>query len=123
MGYPHPSHPKENPVLSKHFGDPEARTYDGWAKRGGYEALKKVLSMAPEAVVEEIKSSGLRGRGGAGFPTGLKWSLMPKADGRFTVIEVECLGACGFATPIMIGDDFIESVTPEKVPALLQRYE
>ena len=44
-------------------------------------------------------------------------------DGRFTVIEVECLGACGFATPIMVGDDFIESVTPEKVPGILQRYE
>ena len=44
-------------------------------------------------------------------------------DGRFTVIEVECLGACGFATPIMIGDDFIESVTPDKVAGILQRYE
>src|SRR5215208_2167766 len=82
MGYPHPSHPKENPVLSKHFGDLEARTFDGWVKRGGYKGLRKVLQMTPEAVVEEIKTSGLRGRGGAGFPTGLKWSLMPKADGR-----------------------------------------
>jgi NADH-quinone oxidoreductase E subunit len=44
------------------------------------------------------------------------------SDGRFTVVEVECLGACGFATPILIDDDFIESVTPEKVPGLLQRY-
>ena len=44
-------------------------------------------------------------------------------DGRFTVIEVECLGACGFATPILIDDDFIESVTPGKVPGLLQRYK
>ena len=43
-------------------------------------------------------------------------------DGRFTVIEVECLGACGFPTPILIDDDFIESVTPETVPGLLQRY-
>src|SRR5574338_1508957 len=43
-------------------------------------------------------------------------------DGRFTVVEVECLGACGFATPVMINDDFIESVTPETVPALLERY-
>jgi NADH dehydrogenase (ubiquinone) flavoprotein 2 len=43
-------------------------------------------------------------------------------DGRFTVIEVECLGACGFATPILIDDDFIESVTPEKVAGLLKRY-
>lgn len=43
-------------------------------------------------------------------------------DGRFTVIEVECLGACGFATPILIDDDFIESVTPDKVPEILARY-
>lgn len=43
-------------------------------------------------------------------------------DGRFTVVEVECLGACGFVTPILIDDDFIDSVTPEKVPGLLARY-
>lgn len=43
-------------------------------------------------------------------------------DGRFTVAEVECLGACGFATPILIDDDFIEGVTPERVPGLLERY-
>jgi NADH-quinone oxidoreductase E subunit len=41
------------------------------------------------------------------------------ADGRFTIVEVECLGACGFATPVMINNDFIESVTPESVPRLL----
>jgi len=44
-------------------------------------------------------------------------------DGKFTVIEVECLGACGFATPVMINSDFIESVTPEKVPEVLRKYE
>ena len=44
-------------------------------------------------------------------------------DGRFTVIEVECLGACGFPTPILINDDFIENVTPERVPGILQRYQ
>ena len=44
------------------------------------------------------------------------------SDGRFTVIETECLGACGFVTPMLIDDDFIESVTPEAVPALLEGY-
>ena len=43
-------------------------------------------------------------------------------DGRYTVIEVECLGACGFATPVMVNSDFIESVTPETVPDLLKKY-
>ncbi|GAB1578085.1 NADH-quinone oxidoreductase subunit NuoF [Bordetella petrii] len=52
-----------------------------YVKRGGYEALRKILStgMKPEDVIAEVKASGLRGRGGAGFPTGLKWSFMPRA--------------------------------------------
>ena len=54
-------------------------TVEEYRQTGGYEALKKVLlEMKPDQVIEEVKKSGLRGRGGAGFPTGMKWSFIPK---------------------------------------------
>ncbi|MEM7539983.1 MAG: NADH-quinone oxidoreductase subunit NuoF [Pseudomonadota bacterium] len=58
----------------------EPWTFENYLNIGGYEALKKVYGqkMAPEDVIEEVKASGLRGRGGAGFPAGVKWSFMPK---------------------------------------------
>ncbi|HEU4641039.1 MAG TPA: NADH-quinone oxidoreductase subunit NuoF [Gemmatimonadaceae bacterium] len=82
MGYPHPPHPKETPVLSKYFGDPGAKSLDGWRQRGGYQALEKALGMPLADIVNEVKESGLRGRGGAGFPTGVKWSFMKPGDGK-----------------------------------------
>ena len=82
MGYPHKPHPRETPVLSAHFGDAEARTLDGWRKRGGYRALEAALGMDQTAIVNVVKESGLRGRGGAGFPTGVKWSFMKPGDGK-----------------------------------------
>jgi NADH-quinone oxidoreductase subunit F len=73
MGFPHKSHARETPVLTRHFGEEEARTLDGWKKRGGYQALEKALAMTPAEIVDIVKESGLRGRGGAGFPT---WNEM-----------------------------------------------
>jgi NADH-quinone oxidoreductase subunit F len=77
MAYPY-RHPDEVRLLSEYFGDPEARTLEGWRRRGGYRAWEKALGMDPAQIVEEVKKSGLRGRGGAGFPTGVKWSFMPQ---------------------------------------------
>ena len=74
MGYPHKSHPRETPVLSRHFGDVDAPSLSGWRQRGGYRGLEQALGQTPAELVATIKESGLRGRGGAGFPTGLKWS-------------------------------------------------
>ncbi len=82
MGYPHPSHPRETVLLSRDFGDPEARRLDVWIRRGGYQALEKALGMGRDAVIEEVKTSGVRGRGGAGFPAGVKWGFMPKQKSR-----------------------------------------
>ena len=82
MGYPHKPHARETTVLSQYFGDREAITLDGWKKRGGYTALQKALEMAQGDIVNVVKESGLRGRGGAGFPTGVKWSFMKPGDGK-----------------------------------------
>lgn len=57
------------------------RYYDTWVKHGGYQSVAKALKMSPDEIVEEVKKSGLRGRGGAGFPTGLKWSFLAKPEG------------------------------------------
>lgn len=57
------------------------RYFDTYRKHGGYRSVEKALKMSPDEVVEEVKKSGLRGRGGAGFPTGLKWSFIAKPEG------------------------------------------
>ncbi|OIR15613.1 NADH-quinone oxidoreductase subunit F [mine drainage metagenome] len=65
-------------LTTMHFDQPW--TLENYLKVGGYQALRKILTekIAPEAIIAEVKNSGLRGRGGAGFPTGLKWSFMPR---------------------------------------------
>jgi len=57
------------------------RYYEAYRRNGGYRSVEKALKMTPDEVVEEVKKSGLRGRGGAGFPTGMKWSFLAKPEG------------------------------------------
>ena len=67
-----------NPSLKKYLSD------------GGYKALKKSLQMAPGEVTEEVKKSGLRGRGGAGFPTGVKWGFIPPGNKKPVYLICNC---------------------------------
>ena len=66
------------PILTKHVREPNSFTLDFFLKHEGYEGLKKALAMQPNDVIEQVKASGLRGRGGAGFPTGMKWQFVLK---------------------------------------------
>lgn len=68
-------------LLTAHIDVPGIAGMDIYKKHGGYETLKKALTMQPDDIVEEVKKSGLRGRGGAGFPTGMKWSFIDKKSG------------------------------------------
>lgn len=68
----------EAKVLSEHYDKPEYKDLAGYKKHGGYEQLDAAFKMKPAEIVEMVKASGLRGRGGAGFPTGMKWSFLPE---------------------------------------------
>jgi NADH-quinone oxidoreductase subunit F len=70
------------PILTAHWGEPDSFTLAGYRRNGGYSALPKALAMQPDDVIAAVKASGLRGRGGAGFPTGMKWSFIPQGDGK-----------------------------------------
>jgi len=65
-------------LVTARFGNEDARTITGYEKAGGYQALRKALGMKPEDITNEVKASNLRGRGGAGFATGVKWGFVPK---------------------------------------------
>ncbi len=69
-------------ILLQHDHIPGIKSYEVYRQQGGYASVEKAIkTMAPEAIVEEVKKSGLRGRGGAGFPTGMKWSFLAKPEG------------------------------------------
>src|SRR4249920_2681571 len=68
-------------LLLANANTPGIRGYEVYRREGGYRSVEKALKMQPAEIVEEVKKSGLRGRGGAGFPTGMKWSFIAKPPG------------------------------------------
>jgi NADH-quinone oxidoreductase subunit F len=76
------------PRLTRSWSEPDAIGIEGYVRRGGYEALRTALGITSETIVETVKESGLRGRGGAGFPTGMKWGFVPRDTGKPTYVVV-----------------------------------
>ena len=79
------------PILTNGWGEERSWTLESYRGRGGYKGLEKARTMEPADIVAAVKDSGLRGRGGAGFPSGLKWSFLPPADGgpRYLVVNAD----------------------------------
>ena len=90
MLYNQPS-PLETRVLSRRFGLPNSASIGTYLATEGYQAFRKAAAMKPEQIIEEVKLSNLRGRGGAGFPAGMKWSFVPRTSSKpkFIVVNAD----------------------------------
>ncbi len=95
------------PVLTAQWHEEDSFTRAAYERSGGYRALRQALQRTPESIVEAVKDSGLRGRGGAGFPTGMKWSFIPKDSPNPTYLVVNAdesePGTCK-DIPLMLAD-------------------
>ena len=81
---------RDTKLITRNFGDEKIKSIDGYLDAGGYTILRKALAMAPADILAEVKASNLRGRGGAGFPTGIKWGFVPKtADEVYLVCNAD----------------------------------
>src|SRR4051795_8508655 len=94
-------------ALTKRWNEPESWTLETYLRTDGYEALRTALTMEPDALIQLVKDSGLRGRGGAGFPTGMKWGFIPQGDDKPHYLVVNAdegePGTCK-DTPLMMAD-------------------
>lgn len=90
-------------ILTEHYNDDKYVGIDGYMAKGGYDILKKALKMQPAEIISLVKESGLRGRGGAGFPTGMKWSFLPNnGEDRYLLCNADEGEPCTFKDRMMM---------------------
>ncbi|GAA2720582.1 NADH-quinone oxidoreductase subunit NuoF [Actinocorallia aurantiaca] len=98
------------PVLTKNWDQADSFTRTAYERNGGYQPLRKALGMEPSAIIDAVKDSGLRGRGGAGFPTGMKWGFLAQGTGKPTYLVVNAdesePGTCK-DIPLMMADPHV----------------
>src|ERR1700693_6133109 len=100
-------HPLEVKIVTKRFGLPNSASLDTYLATDGFKAFFKAMEMTPEQIIDEVKVSALRGRGGAGFPAGMKWSFVPRTSPKpkYVIINADEREPCTRTDRLLMEND------------------
>ena len=106
------------PILTAHWDEADSHTIEGYRRHGGYDMVPVTFGAHPDEVIALVKDSGLRGRGGAGFPTGMKWGFVPQHDGKPHYLVVNAAASAPGAISMTMRPPPSVVMRPRKTPAV-----